>query len=49
MTPDDDKASVTRVIFKSIMTKALKEQKNLADVTSVEAVKVAFVEDFFFF
>ncbi len=40
-TLDDDKVSMTRVIFKSIMTKALEDQKNLADATSAQAVKVA--------
>ncbi len=32
-TPDDDKISMTRVMLKSIMTKALEDQINLADAT----------------
>ncbi len=43
-TPDNDKVSMTRDMFTSIMTKALEDQKNLADATSDEAVKVAFTE-----
>ncbi len=35
---------MTRVMFKNIMTKALEDQKNLDDATSIEAVKVAFTE-----
>ncbi len=41
VTPNDDKFTMTRVMFKSITTKALEDQKNLVDATSVEAVKVA--------
>ncbi len=32
---------MNRVMFTSLMTKALEDQKNLADATSAEAVKVA--------
>ncbi len=39
---DEDKVSMTRVMFTSLMTRALEDQKNLADVTSTEAVKVVF-------
>ncbi len=35
---------MTRVMFKNIMTKALEDQKSLADATSTEAIKVAFTE-----
>ncbi len=43
-TPHEDKVLMTRVMFKNIMAKALEDQKNLADVTSVEAIKVAFTK-----
>ncbi len=43
-TPDEDKVSMTRVMLTGLMTKALEDQKNLADATSAEAVKVAFTE-----
>ncbi len=43
-TPDEDKVSMIRVKFTSLITKALEGHKNLADVTSAEAVKVAFTE-----
>ncbi len=35
---------MTKVMFKSIMSKAFEDQKNLVDTTSAEAVKVAFTE-----
>ncbi len=35
---------MTRVMFKNIMAKALEDQKNLADVTSTEATKVAYTK-----
>ncbi len=41
VTPDDNNISMTRIMFKSIMTKTLEDQKNLADATSAE---VAFTE-----
>ncbi len=44
VTPDDNKATRTSVMFKDIMTKALKEQKSMAGVTSAEAVKVAYTD-----
>ncbi len=43
-TTDDDKVSMTRVMFKSIMTKAIEDQKTLANATSAEAVKVSFMK-----
>ncbi len=39
---DDEKISMTRTMFKSIMAKALEEQKVLADETSMQVAKVAF-------
>ncbi len=43
-TPSDEKISMTRTMFKSIMAKALEEQKVLADETSTQVAKVAFTE-----
>ncbi len=43
-TQDDDKVSMTRVMFKDIIAKAREEQKSLADANSQEAIKVAFTE-----
>ncbi len=40
--PDDEKISMTRSKFKSIMTKALEEQKILADENTTQVAKVAF-------
>ncbi len=39
-TPDDEKISITKTMFKSIMAKALEEQKVLADETSTQVTKV---------
>ncbi len=41
---DEYKVSMIRAMFTSIMSKALEDQKNLADATCAEAVKVAFTE-----
>ncbi len=43
-TPEEDKVLMTRSMFKNIMAKALEDQRKLADVTSAEAVKVAFMK-----
>ncbi len=43
-TPDEDKVLMTRFMFKNIMAKALEDQKNLADVTSAEAVEMTFTK-----
>ncbi len=42
-TPDNKKISMTRM-YKSIIAKALEEQKVLADETSMQVAKVAFTE-----
>ncbi len=42
--PYDENISMTRSMFKSIMTKALEEKKLLADETSMQVAKVAFTE-----
>ncbi len=41
-TPDDEKISMTKSMFMSIMTKALEEQKILADENTMQVAKVAF-------
>ncbi len=43
-TLEEDMVLMTRVMFKNIMSKALEDQQNLADVTSAEAVKVSFMK-----
>ncbi len=42
--PDDENISMTRSMFKSIIAKALEDQKLLADETSTQVAKVAFTE-----
>ncbi len=42
--PEEERVSMTRSKFKDVMAKALKEQKNLADATSAEAIKAAFMK-----
>ncbi len=41
---DDDKVSMNRAMFTSLMAKALEDHTNLANATNGEAVKVAFTE-----
>ncbi len=43
-THDEEKVSMTRTMFKSIMTKAQEDQKVLADETSTKIAKVSFTE-----
>ncbi len=40
--PDKDKVAMTRIQFTSLIAKAVEDQKNLADATSAEVVKVVF-------
>ncbi len=44
VTPNDNKLIMTRVMFKDIMSKAVEEQKSMADTTRAEVVKVACTE-----
>ncbi len=41
---DEDKVSITSAMLMSLITKALGDKKNLTDMTSAQAVKVAFTE-----
>ncbi len=43
-TPEEEQFSMGRSKFKDIMAKALEYQKNLADATIAEAIKVAFTK-----
>ncbi len=43
-TPEEEKVSMTRSMFKNIMAQALEDQKKLADVTSAEEVKAVFTK-----